>query len=194
MLYFPPEEVIKICDVRCWIKIIIYCTIYNSLRKPARTTFSWIILHLINYFWLEKSKLWATSIDTISQARCVCVSLAFSWSQNLGWAQCLYLTLVQSSSVAVIHRRRVRHCPMLNCNFLHTGYRRSMPNMSHTVPSANYRQSDSAIIGEQNRKYDSISNGKPPNVILLGNQWTWQEYYQCGLDTLLSQLSLCQLV
>lgn len=37
---FPPERVIKIDDVTYWIKIIIYCTIYSLLGKPAATTLS----------------------------------------------------------------------------------------------------------------------------------------------------------
>ena len=71
-------------------------------------------------------------------------------------------------------------CLTLNCYFLRTGYCRSMPNMLHTVHSANHRQSNSAIIGKPNRRYNCISNGKPPNLILSGNWWTWQEYHQCG--------------
>lgn len=144
-------------DWSLWVKIIIYYTAYNLLGKLEATTISRTILYLRKQFWFEKSKWWVMAIHTISQGRCECICLAFSWSQNSGWAHCLYLSLVQSLSVAMIYCRRVSSCLILNC------YCRSVLYILQITYSLILLWLIDRIEGV------TVSGGKSPNIILLRN-------------------------
>lgn len=103
----------------------------------------------------------------MSQARCACVVLAFSWSQNLGWAQRLYLALIQSLSGSEVLQEGEQFCLVLNCYFLLTC--QIQCQICYILYILQIRQSNSAKIDKPNRRCNSISNGKHPNIILLGN-------------------------
>lgn len=154
---YTPEQVTEVYDATFWVKIIIYYTTYNLLGKLEATTISRTILYLRKQFWFEKSKWWVMAIHTISQGRCECICLAFSWSQNSGWAHCLYLSLVQSLSVAMIYCRRVSSCLILNC------YCRSVLYILQITYSLILLWLIDRIEGV------TVSGGKSPNIILLRN-------------------------